>query len=107
MSFKLFALIVCLIFCSAGALPGCKDLLDADSQFAGCQELSAGESAVLWAANGSDAIKIQYMMTDGAAMGWMGLGLNVHGSMKGEQLQLQLQQATAVTAPQQRACCAS
>lgn len=68
----------------AGALSGCKELLAEDSRFAGCQELSTGESAVMWAANGSDAINIKYIMTDGADMGWMGLGLNVHGSMKGE-----------------------
>uniref|UniRef100_A0A383W8T0 DOMON domain-containing protein n=1 Tax=Tetradesmus obliquus TaxID=3088 RepID=A0A383W8T0_TETOB len=67
----------------AGALSGCKELLAEDSRFAGCQELSTGESAVMWAANGSDAINIKYIMTDGADMGWMGLGLNVHGSMKG------------------------
>ncbi|WIA40391.1 hypothetical protein OEZ86_013751 [Tetradesmus obliquus] len=67
----------------AGALSGCEVLLAEDSRFAGCQELSTGESAVMWAANGSDAITIKYMMTDGADMGWMGLGLNVHGSMKG------------------------
>jgi hypothetical protein len=45
--------------------------------------LATGESAVLWAANGSDAINVKYMMVDGQSMGWMGLGLNVHGSMKG------------------------
>ncbi|WIA20108.1 hypothetical protein OEZ85_005960 [Tetradesmus obliquus] len=67
----------------AGALSGCKELLAEDSRFAGCQELSTGESAVMWAANGNDAINIKYIMTDGADMGWMGLGLNVHGSMKG------------------------
>jgi hypothetical protein len=77
------AILFISVFCGAATLPGCTQLLDADSRFVGCQELSEGESAVLWAANGSDAITVKYMLTDGPDMGWMGLGLNVHGSMKG------------------------
>ncbi|WIA43948.1 hypothetical protein OEZ86_010341 [Tetradesmus obliquus] len=37
----------------------------------------------MWAANGSDAATIKLMMTEGSDMGWMGLGWNMHGSMKG------------------------
>jgi len=66
------------------ALPDCKTLLLEDSRFAGCQELLKGSSAVMWAANGSDAATIKLMMTEGSDMGWMGLGWNMHGSMKGD-----------------------
>lgn len=66
------------------ALPGCKTLLLEDSRFAGCQQLLTGSSAVMWAANGSDAAIIKPMMTEGSDMGWMGLGWNMHGSMKGD-----------------------
>jgi hypothetical protein len=59
-------------------------LLGGDARFAGCQELGTGQSAIMWAANGSDAITVKYMMVDNQNMGWMGLGLNVLGSMKGE-----------------------
>jgi hypothetical protein len=65
------------------ALPSCTLLLDEDPRFAGCQELSPDKSAVLWAANGPDAV-IKYVLQESADLGWMGLGLNVHGSMKGE-----------------------
>jgi hypothetical protein len=81
----LFMAVACLsTICGTRALPSCTVLLEGDPRFAGCQELCTGNSAVLWANSGPDAITIKYTLQEGATLGWMGLGFNVHGSMTGE-----------------------